>query len=80
MALIRRRYRIPAKRGMQVLVHRRPGRITGSDGDRLRIRLAGDKTSTLHHPTWRLRYPGWSRWEQQYTRDVVTLPVPGVSW
>lgn len=80
MADIRRRYRVPAKRGMRVRAHLRPGTITGSDGVSVRIRLDGEKRSAPYHPTWRIQYPGWHRSEQKYTRTIVTTPIPGVSW
>ncbi|MER5608294.1 hypothetical protein AB0F93_03555 [Micromonospora tulbaghiae] len=80
MAAIRRAYQVPAKRGMKVIAHRSVGTITGSDGPLLRIRLDGEKRARIYHPTWRIQYPGWHRTEQQHTRHVQTVPLPGVSW
>lgn len=57
MAYIRRHYGVPAKRGVRVIANGRPGTITSADGARLRVRLAGDTRSTVHHPTWRMQYP-----------------------
>lgn len=79
LAEIRRRYYVPAKRGMRVRVHRQLGTITGSAGTQLRIRLDGDTRPTHHHPTWRIQYPRWRREEQQHVRDVVTVVVPCIS-
>lgn len=63
MQRIRRRYDVPAKRGMRVRYvadGKHPpemGTITSSDGMRLRIRLDSQKRSYLFHPTWGLEYP-----------------------
>jgi hypothetical protein len=62
MQRIREYYGVPAKRGMRIVYHGakrvRLGTITGSDtaGMYLRIRLDGDRRSTLFHPTWQLEY------------------------
>lgn len=60
MADIRKRYGVPAKRGMRVIhtykIPHRKGTITGSRGSRLLIRLDGDAMSAYYHPTWELTY------------------------
>ena len=66
MERIRKRYGVPAKRGARVrytytgdltkLVEPRLGIITGSVGDRIRIRMEGDSFTGIYHPTWELEY------------------------
>lgn len=60
MSRIRKRYSVPAKRGATVEYsgHLMPikGRITGSIGGNLWVRLDGRKHSVILHPTWELRY------------------------
>jgi hypothetical protein len=62
MALVRRLYCVPAKRGQRVRYTGegadRPeiGTITGACGAHLRIRLDGYKISHIFHPTWELEY------------------------
>lgn len=60
MALVRRLYSVPAKRGGRVEYtgdgQPEQGVITGSDGAHLRIRLDGHKHSHTFHPRWQLRY------------------------
>jgi len=62
MALVRKLYRVPAKRGGRVVYtgegKDRPehGIITASHGAHLRIRLDGHKHSGIFHPTWELEY------------------------
>lgn len=53
---VREHYGVPAKRGKRVIADGKPGRITSADGARIRIRLDGNKQSTLWHPTWRINY------------------------
>jgi hypothetical protein len=58
MEHIRKTYGVPAKRGGRVPYWGRPGRITGSRGPYLLIRLDGDnsKHAKAHHPTFHLQY------------------------
>ena len=61
MYTIRKRYKVPAKRGMQVEYLASDGEImlgaiTGSAGGRLRVRLGRNKKSFLFHPTYNLHY------------------------
>jgi hypothetical protein len=62
MKLVRKFYRVPAKRGGRVRYtgegKDKPelGTITGSDGAHLRIRLDGRKISLIFHPTWEMEY------------------------
>jgi len=61
MESIRKKYGVPAKRGMTVRYDGRPtgtvwGRITGSKGNRLRIVMDGETIWLPYHPTWALRY------------------------
>lgn len=54
---IRRRYGVPAKRGMRVRYHsNRLGTIRSADGHHLMIQLDGDKHTGTYHPTWELEY------------------------
>ena len=65
MQWIRDNYAVPAKRGMAVTYspcegssdRARRGVITGARGNHLRIRLDGDKRSSIYHPTWQIQYP-----------------------
>jgi len=61
MDYIRRYYGVPAKRGGRIAYTGSKncvvtGRITGSDGQYLLIRLDGEKKSFRYHPTWELTY------------------------
>ncbi len=61
LAQIRKTYNVPAKRGARVeyLAHDgelMEGTITGTRGPHLRVRLDGNKFSTIFHPTWALKY------------------------
>ena len=61
MYAIRKRYAVPAKRGGRILYlgshgDKLPGRITGSQGYRLRIRLDGSCRPGIFHPTYNLTY------------------------
>jgi len=57
---IRDYYKVPAKVGGQVIYSGdqfpRTGKIIGTDGPHLRIRLDGDKHPQNFHPTWELKY------------------------
>lgn len=53
---VRRYYGVPAKRGMRVVANGKPGVITSGAGERIRIRLDGDKGSAHWHPTWHIDY------------------------
>ncbi len=64
MEYIRQAYDVPAKRGMRVTVDGHGGKITGSDGQYLRVRFDGGRRSLKCHPTWRVVYhtlPGLER-------------------
>jgi hypothetical protein len=71
---IRRTYGVPAKRGQRVqylasdgeLVE---GRITGSSGGRLRVRLDGNKQSFIFHPTFNLAYRRKGKWVDADKRE-----------
>ena len=60
IALVRRLYRVPARRGGRVEYtgcgRRELGTITSAAGARLNIRLDGVKHAMPFHPTWELRY------------------------
>ena len=57
MAAVRRRYGVPAKRGMRVRVYDgRVGRITSTYGDNIYVRIDNDRHTRLFHPTWRITY------------------------
>ena len=62
MYAIRKRYQVPAKRGMRVEYLARSdgelmlGTITQACGFRLRVLLDGNRKSLLFHPTYRLQY------------------------
>ena len=58
MAWIRRQYGVPAKRGGRVFYQGRPGVITGSVSEYIRVRLDGEPRSRRYHPTWRIEYRG----------------------
>lgn len=62
MERIRKRYDVPAKRGMRVKYtgegKDKPeyGTITSARGHHLNIRLDGHKLPYIFHPTWELEY------------------------
>lgn len=56
MNYIRNHYNVPAKRGGRVRYNGKPGVITGTRGQYLRIRLDGEKRAGNYHPTWRIEY------------------------
>lgn len=56
MEYIRLKYRVPAKRGARIKYSGIPGKITGSDGGYLLIKLDGEKKSKRFHPTWNIEY------------------------
>lgn len=56
MADIRRRYGVPAKRGLRVVVNGKPGVITATHNQYLRVRFDGQRHSVNCHPTWRFDY------------------------
>lgn len=60
MEWIRRTYGVPAKRGGRVEYtggkSPRIGTITRSFEGRLKIRLDGEETVGIYHPTWEIRY------------------------
>lgn len=56
MEYIRMYYKVPAKRGQKVVANGVPGIITGSMGAHLKIRLEGQKSSSLYYPTWEIQY------------------------
>lgn len=51
LELIRARYKVPAKRGVEIEYNGRKGLITGAKDAYLRIRLDGDANSKIFHPT-----------------------------
>jgi hypothetical protein len=57
MEYIRDYYNVPAKRGMEVVAQGRNGRIVGSRGEYLRIKVDGEKNILSFHPTWEMEYP-----------------------
>jgi hypothetical protein len=61
---IREYYGVPAKRGEPVRYNGKPGRVTGSSGPHVRVRLAGQKHSRPYHPT-DLEWPGLLIAEQE---------------
>ena len=60
MEYIRKHYDVPAKRGGRVVysggAQPVPGKITGTDGAHIRIRLDGSSFSQNYHPTWKIEY------------------------
>jgi hypothetical protein len=56
MQYIRDYYRVPAKRGARLAFQGRPGTIVGSSHQYLRVRLDGDTSTVLLHPTWEVEY------------------------
>lgn len=56
MGYIRETYKVPAKRGMRVRFNGLNGRIVGSRGGYLRVRLDGSKRPLICHPTWEMVY------------------------
>lgn len=55
---IRKRYGVPAKRGMRVIADGMPGVITSFKDSHICVRLDGDRRSHKWHPTWRMIYLG----------------------
>lgn len=53
---VRRWYKVPAKRGVRVVVDGKPGVITGFHNQYLRVRFDGNKYADPCHPTWRVTY------------------------
>ena len=56
MEYIRKRYNVPAKRGMKVIAQRRNGIIVGARNGYLLIRIEGEKDILSFHPTWKMEY------------------------
>lgn len=60
LAIVRKLYGVPAKRGGRVIYtgSGKPeyGSITSADGAHLNIRLDGMKHTMSFHPTWELEY------------------------
>lgn len=59
MKRIRDYYRVPAKRGMRVIVDGEPGVITGTTSGSMYIRVRFDdnpKFTVPCHPTWEVQY------------------------
>lgn len=56
MKYIRDTYKVPAKRGMKVIADGEPGKIVGSHGAYLRIKLDFKKKPLPFHPTWHMEY------------------------
>ena len=63
MELIRQKYNVPAKRGIEVEVENNmKGKIVGSYGLYLRIKIfdpdiGWQKYIGSYHPTWKIKYP-----------------------
>ena len=58
MEQIRQKYNVPAKRGMEVdFENNMKGRIVGSSGLYLRIRVYDTTGIGTYHPTWKITYP-----------------------
>lgn len=54
---LRMRYRVPAKRGMRVVIDGEPGRIVSFRGQYLGVRLDHTPNRTVRaHPRWRVTY------------------------
>jgi len=57
MEYIREHYNVNAFRGQRVEIYNgREGTITGSRSQYLRVRLDGDKHTSIVHPTWNIMY------------------------
>lgn len=61
MQYIRDTYRVPARRGQRVEYRDmdgtvKAGVVTQAHGARVRIRLDGERSGRIFHPTWNLRY------------------------
>lgn len=60
---IRTRYQVPARPGAPVTYYGekdgrpRPGRVVGTSGPHVLIRLDGETTAHPYHPTWCLIWP-----------------------
>ncbi len=57
LSWIRGYYGVPAFRGRPVTFEGRPGRITGSSGPHLLVRLDDCDYPLILHPTWHVQYP-----------------------
>lgn len=55
-AYARQYYKVPAKRGMRVVMDGKPGRITSFPGAYVNVRFDDAKFSVPCHPTWRMTY------------------------
>ena len=56
MRYIREYYKVPAKRGMNVVAQGEKGVIVGAKGQYLRVRIEGEKKVLSFHPTWKMEY------------------------
>lgn len=56
MSYIRSYYGVNAKVGGMVIADGKYGKILGSKGHKLRIRLEGEKRTSFWHPTWNMVY------------------------
>lgn len=56
MEYIRKKYKIPVKRGMKVIAQGRNGIIVGAKNGYLRIRIESKKNISSFHPTWEIEY------------------------
>jgi len=54
---IRSYYKVPAQLRTRIEFEGRPGVVIGFTGHRLLVRLDGDRTARILHPTWRVTYP-----------------------
>lgn len=57
MKQIRDKYKVPAKRGMEVTIGDMKGKIVGAKGLYLRIRFHDDPYIHSYHPTDQITYP-----------------------
>lgn len=74
---IRAHYRVPAGLGARVEFEGRPGRVCGTDGLRVLIRLDGETQARLYHPTWNMI---WLEENCPATRVPVVALAPAYPW
>jgi hypothetical protein len=73
MKWIREHYRVPAKRGMQVIVRGRHGIIVGSMRGYLRIKLCNNPKPLLFHPTSGIYYCQKQTIPKTFNQEFLTL-------
>lgn len=57
LAWIRQYYNVPAFRGQEVTYQGKPAVILGGRRQYLRLRVEGEKSAVVDHPTFAVRYP-----------------------